>query len=80
MARHPAHAGLNRQGALALRNLVARNPEHAAPLLAAGAEAALRAAAAADAANVDVAFAALRGLGVEAAMAPRGDADPPRLL
>ncbi|KAH8050418.1 hypothetical protein JL722_11385 [Aureococcus anophagefferens] len=80
MAAHPAHAGLNRQGALALRNLVARNPEHAAPLLAAGAEAALRAAAAADAANVDVAFAALRGLGVEAAMAPRGDADPPRLL
>ncbi|KAH8054409.1 hypothetical protein JL721_10533 [Aureococcus anophagefferens] len=78
MAAHPAHAGLNRQGALALRNLVARNPEHAAPLLAAGAEARCG---------------RRRGRGerrrrLRGAPRPRrrgrdgarGDADPPRLL
>merc|ERR1719181_1527647 len=45
MGAHPAHAALQRQGALALRNFVARSPEFKQPILDAGAETALRAAA-----------------------------------
>jgi len=47
-------------------DFVARNPEFKLPLLDAGAERALRDAAAAGQANVDVAYAALRDLGIDA--------------
>ena len=66
MTHHKAHAGLMRQGALALRNFVGRSPEFKQPLLDAGAEAALRDAAAVSQTNVDVAYAALRDLGIDA--------------
>jgi len=56
MGRHPRHAPLQRQGALALRNFVARSPEFTQPLLDAGAEHALRQAAGTSQANVDVAY------------------------
>ena len=69
MGAHPAHAALQRQGALALRNFVARSPEFKQPILDAGAETALRAAATCAQANVDVAYAALRDLGVDAKIA-----------
>lgn len=66
MAAHKTHGGLMRQGSLAIRNFVGRNPEFKLPLLDAGAEAALRDAAAVSQTNVDVAFAALRDLGIDA--------------
>ena len=66
MGHHKKHVGLMRQGALALRNFVGRSPEFKQPLLEAGAEQALRDAAAVSQSNVDVAFAALRDLGIDA--------------
>ncbi|KAJ1452153.1 armadillo-type protein [Pelagophyceae sp. CCMP2097] len=66
MRRHAGCVTLQRQGCLAVRNLCARSDELARPLLDAGAEAVLRQAGAASQANVDVAYAALRDLGVDA--------------
>ncbi|KAK7249231.1 S-adenosyl-L-methionine transmembrane transporter [Aureococcus anophagefferens] len=65
MTHHKAHAGLMRQGALALRNFVGRSPEFKQPLLDAGAEAALRDAAVSQT-NADALHAALRDLGIDA--------------
>merc|ERR1711924_327792 len=59
------HAVLQRQGCLAIRNLVARSPELREPILDAGAEAVLRAAAKLSQTNVDMAYAGLRDLGLD---------------
>ena len=77
MRSHPGAIGLQRQGCLALRNLVARSPEELRkPLLDAGAEDVLRAASMSSQDNVDVAYAALRDLGVDISIktfVPDGD-------
>jgi len=59
------HAVLQRQGCLAIRNIVARSPELREPILDGGAEAVLRAAAKLSQTNVDMAYAALRDLGID---------------
>merc|ERR1712146_12542 len=59
------HAVLQRQGCLAIRNLVARSPELREPILDAGAETVLRAAAKLSQTNVDMAYAGLRDLGID---------------
>lgn len=56
---------LQRQGCLAIRNLVARSPELREPILDAGAETVLRAAAKLSQTNVDMAYAGLRDLGID---------------
>jgi len=59
------HANLQRQGCLALRNIVARSPELREPILDGGAETVLRSAAKLSQVNVDMAYAALRDLGID---------------
>lgn len=68
MREAPDAVHLQRQGCLALRNIVARDhdAEHKRPIIEAGAEDVLRLAASKSQANVDVAYAALRDLGIEA--------------
>ena len=59
------HANLQRQGCLALRNIVARSPELREPIIDGGAETVLRSAAKLSQVNVDMAYAALRDLGID---------------
>ena len=71
MRAHPAASNLQRQGALAIRNLVARLDDPESPrssFLDGGAEGLLRNAALQSQANVDVAYAALRDLGIHASI------------
>ena len=65
MKQHPKAVLVQRQGCLAIRNLVARTPEHKEALLDLGVEPVLKAAGAFQG-SVDEAFAALRDLGCEA--------------
>lgn len=71
MRLHPKAVNLQRQGCLAIRNVVAREDydEFKQRFVAAGAEDALRAAAMTAQANVDVAYAALRDLNLDAHIA-----------
>ena len=66
MTDHAASSGAQRQACMLIRNIVARSPELRPPALAAGAEAALRAAKARHPVQCgDVGSAALRDLGLE---------------
>lgn len=64
MEQHPGSVTLQRQAALALRNLVARSPELRAPIMESAAEEALRTVAAVHLGCQDEVYAALRDLGL----------------
>jgi armadillo repeat-containing protein 6 len=65
MTRHPNAEWLQRSGCLALRNLVSKNPELVPAIIEAGAEDPIRLARLTHPACDDVAFAALRDLGLK---------------
>ena len=65
MTRHPKAEWVQRSGCLALRNLVSKNPELVAVIVEAGAEEPIRLARLTHPVCDDVAFAALRDLGLK---------------